>query len=243
MTNIRALITYCGTRYYGFQKTNVGPSIQSTLEEVLQTLLQHPVQIQAASRTDRGVHAKGQVVNFFTKKSPNLNKLHQALRKLLPPDISILELSEENEDFHPTLDNLGKHYSYKICNDPTQLPFDRELSWHFYYPLDIEKMQRAAIYIEGNHDFTAFSKMKYQNPLRTVKKISIISLPQNHLNIDIFGDHFLYKMARTIVGTLAYIGCGRIEVEEIPKILASKQRARAGVTAPAHGLYLERVLY
>ena len=241
--NIKCLLAYDGTRYFGFQKTKMGPSIEETLQEVLEKILQHPVKIQGASRTDRGVHAKGQVINFFTPQDLDLKKLYASLRNLLPPDISPLELSRETASFHPTLDAKGKEYIYTLCNTPTQLPFHRAFSWHFYYPLDLDTMQRAAKVLEGKQDFSALSNLNYNNPVRHVQKIAIVSVADERFEIRIQGDNFLYKMVRNIVGTLAYVGCGEIALADLPGILKSQDRRLAGMTAPAHGLCLNEVFY
>ncbi len=243
MKNLKCLLAYDGTRYFGFQKTKMGPSIEEALQNALETILQHPIQIQGASRTDRGVHAKGQVINFFTSRDPDLNTLYASMRSLLPSDISPLELTWEDETFHPTVDAKSKEYTYLICNSATQLPFHRAFSWHFYYPLDLDIMGRAAKELEGKHDFTAFSNLRYDDPVRHVENITIETLPEGRLEFRIQGTHFLYKMVRNIVGTLAYIGCGEIALADLSPILKSRDRRLAGITAPAHGLYLKRVFY
>lgn len=243
MKNIQCLLAYCGTHYFGFQKTKTGPTVEQELENALEKLLRHPVKIQAASRTDRGVHAEGQVINFFTKEEWDLGKLREGLRGLLPSDISPLELKWASETFHPTINSSGKEYHYHICNDLIQLPFHREFSWHFYLPLDLALMQEGAKLLEGKHDFSAFTSIRYDDPVRHIERIEIVPLPENRLQIRVTGNSFLYKMVRTIVGTLAYVGCGKIAPSELPQILESKVRARAGITAPAHGLSLKRVFY
>lgn len=243
MKNIKGLIAYSGKRYFGFQKTKTGPSIEEELQKGLEQILQHPVTIQAASRTDRGVHAEGQVFNFFLKKEIGLKKLQQGLRSVLPRDISPLHLEEMPPSFHPTLDAKAKEYHYTVCNGPIQLPFHLEFSWHVHPLLDLFSMQEAGLHLLGRRDFSAFSNMKYKDPVRTVEEIRIEQRGENRLVIVIKGDHFLYKMVRNIAGTLIYAGMGKIDPGEIPLILASGRRELAGVTAPAHGLCLKRVFY
>lgn len=237
--NIRSLIAYNGTHYFGWQKTRMGPSIEETLELCLQQILQHPVELQAASRTDRGVHAEGQVVNFFTDKPKvDLKKLHLSLAKMLPKDISPLALEEVETSFHPTLDSKGKEYQYQICNLPIQLPFLKDYSWHIPTPLDLPSMLIAKEFLLGTHDFSAFTNERTDDTIRTIHSIEI----EPGL-FKIKGDKFLYKMVRNIVGTLVYVGLGKIPPTEIPTILSSRNRALAGMTAPAHGLCLKQVFY
>ena len=245
MTNIKCHIAYAGTRYFGYQKTRMGPSIEELVQKALETILQHPIKLQAASRTDRGVHAKGQVINFFSEKENLcLEKLHHSLRRLLPPDIALIKTGQEEPSFHPTLSAKGKLYIYQICNQSAQLPFHREYSWHIPSPrLNLSKMEQAAAILEGRHDYSAFTSAMYADPVRTVEAITLSPLPENRLLIEVKGDTFLYKMVRNLVGTIVYLGLGKIPLEDLEKILQSKQRARAGICAPAHGLTLQQVFY
>lgn len=246
MTNIKLIISYCGSSYAGWQKTNMGPSIEETLQQTLQKILQHEVKLQAASRTDAGVHAQGQVVNFILQKPYDLNRLKFILNCLLPKDIAILSIEEMPIDFHPTLDTKKKEYSYQICYGNIQLPFYRTISWHFPYLLDIDTMQRSSQHLLGSHDFSAFCnerKLWDRNPICQIETIEISVLAADRLKIVMTGDHFLFRMARNLVGTLAYVGCGKLNADQIPFILRNKDRNAAGVTAPAHGLTLNRVFY
>lgn len=247
MRNIKLIITYDGSNYLGWQKTNAGPSIEESLEKALFQVLQQPVVLQAASRTDAGVHALGQVVNFQLQNDDiDLKRLGKSVNSLLGKEISILSIEEVEESFHPTLDNEGKEYLYTICNVPTQLPFNKNTSWHFPYKLNLEVMREAAALIEGYKDFSAFCNERSQftrDPFCLIEKISIYQLDEMRLCISIKGSRFLYKMARNIVGTLAYIGSGKISLSELEGIIQNRQRIKAGVTAPAHGLMLSQVFY
>ncbi len=237
--NIKLTLSYLGTAYSGWQR-----SIEVVLRQALERILQHPVKLQAASRTDAGVHAKGQVVNFLMNENRSLSRLLHSLNGLLPKDICVLSAQEMQGDFHPTLDCMKKEYMYSICNGPVQLPFFKDISWHFPYPLDLEKMKAAASHLLGRHDFSAFCNERRlwdRDPICELESIAIIPGPP--LQIAVTGDHFLYKMMRNLAGTLAYAGCGKLQPEDIPAILASKDRTRTGMTAPAHGLFLNRVFY
>jgi tRNA pseudouridine38-40 synthase len=246
MKNIRLTLAYVGTTYKGWQDTHQGPSIEETLSKALQTVLQHPVKLQAASRTDAGVHAQGQVVNFLSESTIPLSKLQHSLNQMLPKDMVIREIEFASEAFHPTLDAIKKEYRYTVCYGNVQLPFFRQTSWHFPHSLDLEQMQCAALHLIGSHDFSTFCNERSlwdRSPVCVVEKIEIVSLGQDRLQIVFLGDHFLYKMVRNLAGTLVYVGCGKLHADQIPAILAGKDRSAAGMTAPAHGLRLERVFY
>ncbi len=254
MSNIKLVITYFGASFVGWQKTKMGPSIEETLEKALRQILQHEIKLQAASRTDAGVHAEGQVVNFMTSKVLCLKSLQSSLNGrgncnspgMLPKEIAVVSAEEMREDFHPTLSCVKKEYRYQICHGFLQLPFLRHTSWHFPYFLDIEKMRKAAEYLIGTYDFSAFCNERSlwdRDPICRIENTEILFHSENRLNICMTGDHFLFRMARNIAGTLAYVGCGKIKADQIPMILASKDRTLAGITAPAHGLILKRVCY
>ncbi len=242
--NIRLKLAYDGSNYLGWQKTETGPSIEGALQEALESLLQEPIAIQAASRTDAGVHAQGQVVNFFTH-SPFISLKN--LNDLLPKDISVLTVEEAPNDFHPTLDCIGKEYRYHICNGPVVMPKERYTHWHVPQELDLEKMKIAASKLIGTHDFAAFCNSKknepYEHTIREITSIIIEKTEDNRITIKITGRSFLYKMVRNIVGTLIGVGTGKILVESLETILSKKDRTLAGVTAPAHGLTLFSVFY
>lgn len=248
MQNIKLVLAYDGTAYLGWQKTHEGPSIEGELQKALETILQHPVHLQAASRTDAGVHAAGQVVNFLVSKEHlDLSQLQISLNSLLPKDISALNVEVMAPGFHPTVDCIGKEYRYYLCYGRTQLPMHRHFSWHYPAELDVNKMRLAAKYFMGQHDFSAFcnfrKQLHYHDHIRCIESIDINILEGERLCVRLVGNHFLYKMARNIVGTLVYVGKGKIPVDAIEGIIASQDRTQAGVTAPAHGLFLHRVLY
>lgn len=237
--NTKIIISYDGTRYLGWQETQEGPSIEGTLRQSLERILQHPVILQAASRTDQGVHAHGQVVNFFTPKTLSLHNLNG----VLPKDIAASSVEIMPESFHPTLDCNGKEYHYHICNSHFQNPIYRLSSWHCYYKLNLDAMREAAQNLIGEHDFAAycnyFTKNNYDSTIRRIDKLEILP-SNNRLHIKISGNHFLYKMVRNIVGTLVFVGRGKLDPATFLQI---KDRRLLGVTAPAHGLYLHKVLY
>ena len=251
MRNIALTVAYDGTRYYGWQKTHDGPSIEQELENALTPIIGHTPLLQAASRTDRGVHADGQIVTFMTKKKSSCAQFQHSLNALLPEDIRVMNIEEKELSFHPTLEALSKTYHYKIALGKTIHPTMRLYCWHYPFDLNISLMQEAASYLIGTHNFAAFrNQRKDLIPEDTVRHIINISidLEPTHtdlkiLHIKITGDKFLYKMARNLVGTLVYVGSGKLSLQEVRALFLHPDRTKAGITAPAHGLFLYAVYY
>ncbi len=243
--NIKLIISYDGTPYLGWQEGNDGPTIENALRQVLEKVYQEPIVLQAASRTDAGVHAHGQVVNFKPKKKKDLTRLLISLNQLLPKSIRVLSLEEVKDSFHPTLDNGGKEYHYHLHIAPVQSPFIRNFSWHIHTPINIELMKEASSLFIGTHDFSALTNVNFPKPKDTSRTLRRIDLIEEgpHLCIEIEGNNFLYKMARNIVGTLVYVGMGKLTLTETRRLLSQKDRIFAGITAPAHGLTLHTVFY
>jgi tRNA pseudouridine38-40 synthase len=245
--NVKLVVAYDGTHFLGFQKTKEGRSVEAELEAAVATIVQHPIQIQAASRTDRGVHATHQVVHFFTQKaSLDLGKFLVSINQLLPEDIRVISVAFVDTHFHPTIHAIAKEYHYTIFMGKTHLPTLRFTHWHIHEKLNLHAMQEAAKLVVGTHDFAAFCNtrkdLSYEDTIRTLTQCDIIQ-ENNILRIILKGDRFLYKMARNIVGTLVYVGLGKLSVTDISKILEQKNRIYAGITAPAHGLTLVKIYY
>ena len=243
--NIQLIVAYDGTHFLGWQKTPDGPTIEAELQQVLEQIYQEPLQLQAASRTDRGVHAEGQVLNYQTEKTKDLEKLKFSLNQMLPQAIRVLAIKEAADTFHPTVDAVGKEYHYFVTTDPVQSPFDRHFSWHYYHPFDLDKIRQAATFFIGTHDFSAFCNVHFfqtKDTVRTVKRLDIMQ-EGNQLKFEVEGTHFLYKMVRNIVGTLVYVGAGKLSLQEVEALLTKKDRRLAGMTAPAQGLVLKKVFY
>jgi len=240
---LKLILSYDGTSYFGWQKTRMGPSIQETVEQAVYRITGELAPLEGASRTDRGVHAEGQSASLALKREWDPEDLKRALNAVLPPEIRTRSVKTAHSTFHPTLDAVEKEYHYRLCLGSVQEPMFRLYSWAIRYPLDLEKMAQGAKECLGTRDFSAFANEKKENPVCTVKKIEISPLPEERLQIALTGDRFLYKMARNLVGTLVYVGCGKLQADQLPALLASKDRKQAGVTAPAHGLFLHRVVY
>jgi tRNA pseudouridine38-40 synthase len=245
MPNYKLTIAYDGTSLLGWQRTQMGRSVEGELGKVLQTIFQVPVKLQASSRTDSGVHALGQVVNVHLDADAELAFL--SINQLLPDDISLLKIEQVSDDFHPSLDVVSKEYHYRLRTSTFEIPQERHLVWHFPYRLNISQMRQEALKLLGTHDFSAFCNVKINDPeanfVRTVTDITITEVSEDELLFKIIGTSFLYKMVRNIVGTLAHIGCGKLPPDSISTLLEGKDRRKAGVTAPAHGLTLFRLKF
>lgn len=244
--NLKMTIAYDGTPYLGWQKNNAGASIEECLQTALQQVLQEDISLSAASRTDSGVHAKGQVVHFLTTHSLCLYKLQRSLNSLLDDAIAVLNIEEVPMQFHSTLNAVKKEYWYHICFGRIQNPFFCRTSWHFPYSLALDEMQKAAHHLMGEHDFSAFCNERSiwdRSTVCDIKKLSISLISKDRMRFIILGDHFIYKMVRNLVGTLAYVGCAKLAANQISNLLTSKDRSQIGMTAPSHGLVLKKVYY
>lgn len=237
------LLAYDGTRFFGWQKTLTGPSIQEALSDAIFTITRESAIPEAASRTDRGVHAERQSVAFSLEKAWDPRRLERGLNAVLPPEIRVVRARQANPDFHPTFHAKVKEYHYRICRGAVQEPIHRLYSWHFRYPLDSTAMEEAAALLVGQKDFSAFANEPEENPICQLESIRLMPLEGNRLQISMIGNRFLYKMARNLAGTLLYVGCGKLSASSIPARLESRDRKQTGITAPAHGLFLHRVDY
>ena len=242
--NIRLTVEYDGTAFSGWQKQPQAPTIQGTLEDRLKLICGHPVDLLVAGRTDAGVHALGQTANFHTNSPMPVARLHQVLNQLLPHDIRIAGAEEVPPTFHATYHALAKLYRYVIRNSQDYTVFDRHTYHHVRLPLDVAAMRKAARPLTGTHDFTAFRGTlgKHANPKRNLLKIEIRKKGKDLL-LEYTGESFLHQMVRILSGTLVYAGTGKIKPEEIPAVLKSKDRKKAGPTLPPNGLFLVKVFY
>jgi tRNA pseudouridine38-40 synthase len=245
MRNIKLLIEYDGTNYLGWQVQVRGLTIQGVIEEKLARLTGEKIHLIGSGRTDAGAHALGQVASFKTESQMAVRTLQKALNSLLPPDIVIQKTEEVEEDFHARKSPKGKIYEYRILNRETRSAFHRLYAWHMPQRLNLEEMEGATRILIGEHDFSCFRSVG--TPTRTaIRKVFRAEWKKNRegfLFFEIEANGFLKQMVRAIVGTLVEVGKGRISVEGFKKILASRERSKAGPTAPARGLFLKRVQY
>lgn len=244
MRNYKMVIAYDGSRYKGWQRQNLtNLTIQSILEQTVEQILGYPVEIDGSGRTDAGVHAAGQVASM--KVSGLLDETFlEDLNRLLPEDIRLMKLELVKGGFHARYSAKAKKYRY--CIDLRKKPsvFTRRYTYHYPKEPDIRKMEQAAGYLIGTHDFSAFTDNKDEEKSK-VRTIYEIKIQQNKMNLEMefYGNGFMYHMVRILAGTLLEVGCGEKEPEEIPEILKSEERARAGFAVPARGLFLEKVYY
>lgn len=239
------ILAYDGTDFLGWQRSCDGPTVEEAVQTVLEQIYQHPIALQAASRTDRGVHAAGQVVNYRTEKRLDVERLLISLNQLLPKALRILAIEEVDDAFHPTLDAKGKIYHYELCQGAVQSPFRRHLSWHLHTPLNLDLMRKGAQCLEGRHDFASFTNRQDPRPPDTIRTLRRLDLYEegSSIRFEVEGDNFLYKMVRNLVGTLVYLGLGKLSLDQTKSLLDKQDRTIAGITAPAHGLTLYKVNY
>ena len=239
MRRIKLVVAYDGTEYCGFQVQNNGPTIEGELNKVLSELFKEDIRVIGASRTDSGVHAYCNVAVFDTEARMPAEKMVYAINQRLPEDIRVQESSEVAADFHPRHTDSRKTYEYRIYNAAVQNPMKRRYALWNYYKLDVERMKEAATYLVGEHDFKSFcsADTQVESTVRTVYEVSVTQSGED-IVISVSGNGFLYNMVRIIAGTLLEVGKGRIEPNEMPRILEAKNRQASGPTAPPHGLTL-----
>ncbi len=244
--NLKLTIAYDGTAYAGWQIQKGGlPTVQGELVKAVERVVVHPVELQGASRTDRGVHALGQVASLKTTKTIPEKKLLLAFNTYLPPDIAVTEVVEAEADFDARRSATGKHYRYTVLRSPVRSPFAGRFSVRFSGPVDLEAMRAAARHFIGGHDFQAFASHVKNPPATTVRTVYEVSMAEDppFLHFHVLGRAFLFNMVRTMVGTLLEVGGGRRSPSSVEEALLSRDRRRAGSTAPPQGLCLMRVFY
>ncbi|MFL6281338.1 MAG: tRNA pseudouridine(38-40) synthase TruA [Vicinamibacterales bacterium] len=247
MRNLKITLQYDGTNYVGWQRQASGTSIQGLLEDAIEPIAGTRVTVHGAGRTDAGVHAVAQVASVAFPGTHESAVLVRAFNAVLPPDVRVLSVEDVQPDFHARFSAVGKIYEYRIVNGPIVSPFLVRYAWHVSYPINVDAMKAASMHLAGAHDFTAFqgASSDVGSSLRTIRSIDWAS-GHGHdvpLVVQIQGDGFLRHMVRNIVGTLIEIGVGRWTSDKILEILASRDRSRAGPTAPARGLFLVQVEY
>lgn len=245
---LRLTIGYDGAAYAGWQRQPADLTVQQRVEEALARIFPSAPGVSGSSRTDTGVHALGLVAHVDVPADQHRlpgRKLVLALNAWLPDDIRVLSVSRAPRSFHARFSARGKQYRYFVWNHPAHQPLWRRQSWHVPRPLDVPAMKRAARFLEGGHDFLAFSASPGYLRRHTVRHVTRCTIQRSGplLTFIIEADGFLYKMCRGIVGTLVQVGLGRIDPSLLPVMLESRDRRLAGMTAPAHGLVLWKVFY
>lgn len=245
MRNIKCIVTYEGTRYQGWQRQESSDNtIQGKLEQLISRMCAEKIEIQGSGRTDAGVHALGQVINFHTHSEMKVQEMLTYMNQYLPEDIAVVEIEEVSERFHSRLNAKGKQYSYRVWNSSVPNVFWRRFAHTVEQPLDVEAMKKAAGYLLGEHDFKSFTSTKKgkKSTVRNIKSIDIVQ-DGNMLTFTFKGNGFLYHMIRILVGTLLEVGLGDRSAESIPQTIAAKDREQAGALVPGKGLVLEQVFY
>lgn len=242
MRNIKVEIEYDGTDFYGWQFQPGLRTVQGEIQDALKKIFGNEINVIGAGRTDTGVHARGQVANFLIERPMPVLTVKAALNGNLAKDVRILSAEEVSESFHARFDAIKRHYSYIITTQEKAI--ERQYIWCYKSALDIERMQLASDYLLGEHDFRSFcqadEKMKHYRCL-----VETIQWEQNGalLILNILANRFLHNMVRIIVGTMINVGRGFTRVADLPQILESRDRSKAGPTIPAKGLCLEKVYY
>ena len=242
---LKLTLQYDGTDYVGWQRQAEGVSIQGLLEDALRPIEGSPVTVHGAGRTDAGVHAIGQVASVTLTATLDPSTLARALNAVLPVDVRVVEVEEVPAAFHARFNATGKTYHYQIVNAPFVSPFVRRYVWHVIPTLDKDAMRRASAVLVGMHDFAAFRSIgtEVASTERTIRRLEWREQPDGLFVMEVEGDGFLRHMVRTIAGTLVEIGWGRWPASEMQAILDSRDRSRAGTTAPPQGLFLMSVMY
>ena len=245
MRNIKIIIEYEGSNYFGWQKQPEGPTIQETIENALEKITGESIALLGSGRTDSGVHARGQVASFKTESHIKATEFQMGLNSTLPKDITILDAQEVDPDFHAQFSTRSKVYNYQILNRTHPSALLRKRSWYIPAPLDIDQMKKSAEYLIGEHDFKAFAQSgtEVRTTLRTVLRAHIEQKDNNIIEFNIEATGFLKRMVRLITGTMVQVGKGRITPLDFSKILDSGEKTKFVYAAPAHGLYLQEVKY
>jgi tRNA pseudouridine38-40 synthase len=243
--NLKLVLEYDGANYHGWQRQAGMLTVQEVLESRLEIMLGQSVRVRGSGRTDAGVHARGQVVNFYARSRLGSDQILRGLNSLLPPDIVVLHATDVPDSFHARFSAVSKVYEYHILNRPTGSALERNRAWHIRRPLDVAAMQEALADLLGQHDFRAFmaAGSSVRSTERCLYEAELQRRDSERIVFRFVADGFLRHMVRNLVGTLVEVGRGRITPAGLREILAGLDRRRAGMTAPAHGLYLVTVNY
>lgn len=243
--NLLITISYDGSKFHGWQIQNNAITVQEVFQKALYTIVSDKPDIKACSRTDTGVHAEMFCISTrISHPIPEL-RLKAALNSHLPQSVVVLDVCQVPDDFHARYNALGKRYVYRILNRQERNPFYTDRALHYRYNIDVDLLNKACKDYIGSHDFTSFctlDKREKGDFVRNVKHFSVIR-KGDIVEMAVEADGFLYNMVRIMVGTLLAINEGKIAPDAIPAIFAAESRDAAGPTAPAHGLYLEKVFY
>lgn len=244
MRNLLMTIQYDGSAYHGWQVQSNALTVQEVFQNAVEKVFRSRLDIKGCSRTDSGVHANMYCVSLKTDMNIDCLGALRAMNTALPLDIAVIDCREVPSDFHPRYSCKSKEYVYKIYNGSIRNPFLQKYAFHYRYVLDAELMDREAQAFLGKHDFSGFcsSRSDIEDTVRCVKNVSV-KREGDMVLFTVEADGFLYNMVRIMVGTLLFVNEGKIKPGELKDVIESKDRSRAGKTAPPQGLYLNRVNY
>ncbi len=244
MRNLLMTIQYDGSAYHGWQVQSNALTVQEVFQNAVEKVFRSRLDIKGCSRTDSGVHANMYCVSLKTDMNIDCLGALRAMNTALPPDIAVIDCREVPSDFHPRYSCKSKEYVYKIYNGSIRNPFLQKYAFHYRYALDAELMDREAQAFLGKHDFSGFcsARSDIEDTVRFVKNVSV-KREGDMVLFTVEADGFLYNMVRIMVGTLLFVNEGKIKPGELKDVIESKDRSRAGKTAPPQGLYLNRVNY
>lgn len=242
--NIKLTIQYDGTGYCGWEKQKNGLGIQQLIEDAIFKITGERTTLNGSGRTDAGVHALGQVASFTLQHNIPISDLERAIDAVLPRDVAVLKAEEVSLFFHARFSAKSKLYRYSVLTGRSKAPLERHRTHHLRYELDVAAMKEVASLFVGTHDYSAFCKEaeRIGDCVRTMHKCEIIE-DGRCLHFELAASGFLYNMVRIIVGTLIYVGCGKLSAAQIAELLKGGERKFSGPTVPACGLHLVEVFY
>ncbi len=243
MAVYRFVVAYDGAPFHGFQRQPGLPTVQGAIEEALEKLFGEEIRTSVAGRTDAGVHALAQVVSFAAREGKDPVELQRKLNSMCGPAIAVVAADVAPDGFDARFSALSRTYEYGIFTRDVHDPFSRHTTWHFPEPLDEKIMGKAAQALIGEHSFESFGRVEEgQSPTR---RIEMLTVERNGdlIVIRVTANSFLQQMVRSIVGTLVAVGTGKIDPDDIERIIEAKDRSAAGSVAPPHGLFLVSVSY
>jgi tRNA pseudouridine38-40 synthase len=250
MRNLKAILSYDGAEFSGWQVQPNAATVQGTLASAIGRITGEKVLPQGSGRTDAGVHALAQVMTFVTESAVPTGNFLKAMNDILPASVRVLEVTEAPVEFHARHSARAKTYRYRIYRDAICPPFLARYVWHYPYPLDVEKMARAAALLVGEHDFTSFAAVDPERGHESAEATNVRTIfascwerAGEELVYTVRGSGFLHHMVRNLVGTSILVGKGTLQVGDMTRILEARNRSAAGATAPARGLYLVNVEY
>jgi len=246
LETFKLTMAYRGQDFFGWQRQDPHPTVQLAIENALKKIFRRACPVAGSGRTDRGVHALGQVASCQVPATHPSETLLRALNFHLPPGVRVLSVQKAAAKFHARFSAKGKTYLYRIVNEPFLHPLEIGRAWHVPRPLDMQAIRQAARLFVGKHDFASFTSnpgYERESTIRRLRSIRVARKPGSVLELTFDGDGFLYRMVRNLVGALVKVGHGRLKVSDCKKVLAARSRSTAPPTAPADGLYLLKVRY